>query len=389
MQTANSWTRDGATGNNFLANGGTEFNATSNLYDLDYRNYDPVLGRMNGVDPMAAKYASLTPYNYSFNDPVSFTDPNGADPSGYYENAEPIFESFTSWMYNPGYGWLQDDVIYQRLIGWKAPVARYAGPGLDWMFSGAGQGITGSGGWQASTFVGLSFAMPLGSFLNAALNSPNGGNWSGGHASFFSTQAEAFAAGERYMNTWISWREQVSNSYTLSAEGESFVKRWEETNGKPHLKMYNDRKKNGNATIGWGYLIHKGPINGKDKREKPFVNGITIEEAQALFNKNKVELEKVLNRQIKNRSLQGQLSQHQFDALFSLAFNGTPRGSGKVLDMIAERRSSSQIFEAIETWNRNDSGNVPRRIAEALLFEGGFYFGRQQFLWPPIIIKPY
>ncbi len=115
-QTQNSWTREGATGNNFLANGGTEFNATSNLYDLDYRNYDPVLGRMNGVDPMATKYASLTPYNYSFNDPVSFTDPNGADPSGYYQGAEPIFEEYTSWMYNPGYGWLQDDVIYQAAI---------------------------------------------------------------------------------------------------------------------------------------------------------------------------------------------------------------------------------------------------------------------------------
>jgi hypothetical protein len=35
---------------------------------------------MNQVDPMAAKFASLTPYNYSFNDPVSFTDPSGMDP---------------------------------------------------------------------------------------------------------------------------------------------------------------------------------------------------------------------------------------------------------------------------------------------------------------------
>jgi hypothetical protein len=35
---------------------------------------------MNGVDPMADKYSSLTPYNFSFNDPVTFTDANGADP---------------------------------------------------------------------------------------------------------------------------------------------------------------------------------------------------------------------------------------------------------------------------------------------------------------------
>jgi hypothetical protein len=55
----------------------------------------PALGRMNAVDadacgqhpdsyarqgPMAAKYASLTPYNYAFNDPVLWNDPSGADP---------------------------------------------------------------------------------------------------------------------------------------------------------------------------------------------------------------------------------------------------------------------------------------------------------------------
>jgi hypothetical protein len=32
------------------------------------------------VDPLAAKYASLSPYNYAFNNPVSLNDPTGADP---------------------------------------------------------------------------------------------------------------------------------------------------------------------------------------------------------------------------------------------------------------------------------------------------------------------
>jgi len=79
MQTANSWTREAVTGNNYLANGGTELNQTSQLYDLMFRNYDPVLGRMFQVDPMASKYGSITPYNYSMNSPVIFSDPNGAD----------------------------------------------------------------------------------------------------------------------------------------------------------------------------------------------------------------------------------------------------------------------------------------------------------------------
>ncbi|MFZ6009404.1 MAG: RHS repeat-associated core domain-containing protein, partial [Bacteroidota bacterium] len=77
---ANSWTRENSTGNNFLANGGTELNTTSSLYDLDFRNFDPILGRMHQVDPMADKYGSATPYNFSFNNPVSLNDPSGADP---------------------------------------------------------------------------------------------------------------------------------------------------------------------------------------------------------------------------------------------------------------------------------------------------------------------
>jgi RHS repeat-associated protein len=56
-------------------------NPTSSLYDLEFRNYDPILGRMNQVDPFADKYSSLSSYHYSFNNPVSFNDPNGADPN--------------------------------------------------------------------------------------------------------------------------------------------------------------------------------------------------------------------------------------------------------------------------------------------------------------------
>ncbi|MFM8913419.1 MAG: hypothetical protein ACKOE6_10980, partial [Flammeovirgaceae bacterium] len=50
----------------------------------------PVLGRMNGVDPMSDKYSSLSPYNYSFNMPNMVVDVNGADPtinySSYYSS---------------------------------------------------------------------------------------------------------------------------------------------------------------------------------------------------------------------------------------------------------------------------------------------------------------
>jgi RHS repeat-associated protein len=98
LQTANSWTRENATGNNFLHNGGTELNTTTGVYDLEYRNYDPVLARMTQVDPMASQYSSLTPYNYSFNDPVTFNDPDGADPI----KKEPLPTDANP---DPGTGW--------------------------------------------------------------------------------------------------------------------------------------------------------------------------------------------------------------------------------------------------------------------------------------------
>ncbi len=66
-----------------------------------------MLGRMNQVDPLAGKYASINPYNFSFNNPVSFTDPSGA---------EPIYEGYTVNRYFDGLGRMQDDVIYQRFL---------------------------------------------------------------------------------------------------------------------------------------------------------------------------------------------------------------------------------------------------------------------------------
>jgi len=75
----------------------TIINTTSNVYDLFYRNYDPVLGRMNQVDPMATKYASITPYNFAFSNPVYFNDESGADP--YSPSAKEYYEDSQADMY--------------------------------------------------------------------------------------------------------------------------------------------------------------------------------------------------------------------------------------------------------------------------------------------------
>ncbi|SKC85021.1 DUF6443 domain-containing protein [Ohtaekwangia koreensis] len=80
LQTVNSWTRE-SNKNNYLYNAGSELNVTSGVYEMLFRNYDPALGRMLQIDPLAEKYSDISPFNYAFNDPVYWNDPAGADPN--------------------------------------------------------------------------------------------------------------------------------------------------------------------------------------------------------------------------------------------------------------------------------------------------------------------
>ncbi len=47
------------------------------LYDFHVRNYDPQIGRLGAVDPLAEKYPGWSPYAYCLNNPIIWTDPTG------------------------------------------------------------------------------------------------------------------------------------------------------------------------------------------------------------------------------------------------------------------------------------------------------------------------
>ena len=67
-----------------------------NLYDFDFRQYDPFTLRTTSQDPDAESYTDVSPYSFLSNNPINTLDPDGMDAIGLNEEKEKQSENFST-----------------------------------------------------------------------------------------------------------------------------------------------------------------------------------------------------------------------------------------------------------------------------------------------------
>jgi len=145
----------------------------------------------------------------------------------------------------------------------------------------------------------------------------------------------------------------------VSEAGLRFIADWEGLRLVPYDDLGPGQ---GNCTVGVGHLIHLGPCDGRAE-ERPYLPSITEVRAYAILAVDVTRFEAHVNSAIAIL-----LTQNQFDALCSFAFNlGSLLGVAPVVNTRGDVRA--EMARYVHAGSAVQPGLVRRRAAEADLFE--------------------
>jgi len=160
---------------------------------------------------------------------------------------------------------------------------------------------------------------------------------------------------------------RLGKPWQVSQKGIDFVAGWEAF--RAHLYDNDGAGGGGNTTIGYGHLVHAGPISGATS-EAIFSNGITIVQARQLLLRDLVDPQRVINQKI-----HVPLFQYEYDALVDFVYNLRHHNDG-LLSLVNSGhydRVPAKFMEYTMAGGVHPAGLVKRRRSEGNLFKDGNY----------------
>ena len=162
------------------------------------------------------------------------------------------------------------------------------------------------------------------------------------------------------------YTKRLGKPWSISEEGLRFLEGWEAFSATMYDK---DGSKSGNATVGYGHLVHLGKISGAAS-EKPFNKGINEAQAESLLKSDLAWAENTINDKIKVP-----LFQFEYDALVCFMYNLQHHGDD-LLDFVNTgdyNKVGDKMRQYATSKGHPVKGLLRRRHREAEMFEAGVY----------------